>query len=180
MINKRLLDDIIREHNQYPTTPERSMLWQSIKLAYGVTDAKAQELSKTHCNSLALYALFKAREFFDSTYTAWLLKFRSEIRSDGYVSVVAEVLAKACNVEAYQNVGNKYFNNYDNCMQGIGLDSEKGYKIKVENISGTGSHFMAGYVENYCLYLSDSSSRGIHVKAKDVIPQSKFQWICEV
>lgn len=180
MINKNLIDQIIRENNQYPFVPERSQLWQSIKLAYGVTDAIAKELARTHCNSLSLYALFVARGFFNGDYVRWLTKFKNEIRQDGYVSVLAEVLAKSCGVDDYKNIGNNYFENYESCMKGIGLDRNKGYKIKVENISGTGNHFMAGYVEEDGLYLSDSSSRGIHVKAETVIPKNKFKWIGEI
>ena len=180
MINKRLLDEIIRENNQYPAVPERSGLWISIKMAYKVTDQKAQELAKSHCNSLALYALFRARGFFIGGYSGWLIKFKNEIRQDGYVGVLAEALAKAYGVDDYKNVGHKYFENYEDCIQGVGLDPNKGYKIKVENISGTGSHFMAGYVEADGLYLSDSSSRGIHVKAEKVIPKNKFRWVGEI
>ena len=183
MINKVLLDQIIRDHNQFPVAPERSLLWQNIRIAYdlnGVTNVKAQELAKTHCNSLALYALFRARGFFDGDYASWLLKFKNEIRQDGYVTVLAEKLAKDCGIADYKNIGNTYFENYNEVMNGSCLNKDKGYKIKVENIAGTGNHFMAGYAEEDGLYLSDSSSRGIRVKADKVISKNKFKWVGEI
>jgi hypothetical protein len=180
MIDKRLIDEIIRENNQFPATSSQSALWRHIARAYEVSDAKAQELTKTHCNSLAIYALFRARGFYTEPYASWLRKFKNVIRQDGFVSVLAEKLAKDCGLADYKNIGNKYFENYDDVMSGACLNPDKGYKIKVVNISGTGSHFMAGYVEDDGLYLSDSSSRGIRVRAGAVIPRNKFKWVGEI
>jgi hypothetical protein len=72
-----------------------------------------------------------------------------------------------------------YFDNYEDVMSGKCLNPEKGYNIKVHSNSKDGDHFMSSYVDKV-LIVSDSMRRGIHKRARDVIPKEKFQWALEV
>lgn len=185
MINTKWLDSFIAKNNQFPKMPEDSDLWQLIKMGTieaGIkcTDRDAFEWAKTHCNSLSFYALCKAHGWIEFHYSTWVdVLLKSKLTSpDGYLMSKLKI-AKTFGFDGEFNEL-KYLNDYDVIKTKGFLNTEKGYNIKVINNSGKGVHFMAGYVFDGLLYLSDSSSRGIHVKAEKVIPAEKFQWVLEV
>ena len=59
------------------------------------------------------------------------------------------------------------------------IDENKFYQVKIKGDT-SGDHFMACYVKDKVLYLSDTSYRGIGVKAVDFINVNNFQKIMEV
>lgn len=186
MIDISTIETFIKHNNQFPAMPAYSDLWQSIKTGIEwkgdkCTQEEAIEYGKTHCNSITIYILFRARKFINMTYAQWVYELLriDKMRKDGYMNILMDDLAK------FLNCGDKfnkltYNYNYYQAMSGDQLNPEIGYKIKVTNIAGTGTHFMPGYVVNGKLFLSDSSSRGIAVEARRIIPLNKFQWIQEV
>lgn len=179
------IDQFMSENPQFPDKPEDSILWASIKLGLEnnglkLSDIEAQTLAHWHCNSESFYCLCKARGFIQFHYATWVEKlYLAKLVTDkGRLSDKLKIARFFGFDDEFKEL--KYFYNYSDCMSAKDLDPEKGYNIKVENNASDGDHFMAGYVFNGLLYLSDSGKRGIHVPAKDVIPKKKFQWILEV
>jgi len=182
MINRDLYDNIIGEYLQYPDNLDDSLLWKAIKQVQNFTDDEAINRAHVHCNSLSFYALCRARGFIEFHYTTWLEKllrvgYISEI---GFLNADKKKIAELFGFEKLYPPNKKieYISKYDKAMSISGEDY--GYNIKVYNNSGKGDHFMGGYVLNGALYISDSSKRGIRVKAAEVIPREKFQWLSPV
>ena len=184
MIDTKFIDDFISNNKQFPDNYEDSDLWKSIK--QGLTDAgepctdkEAQGFGEWHCNSLSFYTLCKARGFIEFHYSTWVEKLYKAklITKKGFLSDKLKIAKFFAFDDKFPEL--KYFYTYKDCMDGVGLDKEKGYNIKVDNNSGDGDHFMAGYVEED-LMVTDSGNRGEHKKARDVIPKGKFKWLLEV
>jgi hypothetical protein len=187
MIDIDYIDDFMRLNPQFPDNQDDSQLWKSIKMALVSTDSVAQEAAKFHCNSMSFYALCRAHKWIMFHYSTWVQKLVANKSLDpkGWLYADKRDVAK---LFGFDDKFNQliYFANYDKVMSGAGLNPEKGYNIKVfsnsnhTNTPGKGDHFMAGYVLNGHLYLSDSGRRGIRVIAHSVIPRDKFQWAMEV
>ena len=182
MINRDLFDNIIRDYSQYPFKLDDSLLWKAIKQVQNCTDDEAINRAHVHCNSLSFYALCRARGFIEFHYTTWLEKLLrvGYISERGFLNADKKKIAELFGFEKFYPPNKKieYISNYDKAMSISGEDY--GYNIKVYNNSGKGDHFMGGYVLNGALYISDSSKRGIRVKAAEVIPREKFQWLSPV
>jgi hypothetical protein len=71
------------------------------------------------------------------------------------------------------------FRELEDIINPIRLDSRKFYQVKIKGDT-SGDHFMACYVRNNILYLSDTSYRGIGRVAVDYIYAKNFQKITEV
>lgn len=187
MIDINFIDDFMREHQQFPDKPDDSQLWKSIQQALKCSDEEAHEAAKRHCNSLSFYALCRANGWIMFHYATWIerLVANKYLHPTGWLYADKRDIARQFGFEDkfYQLL---YHNNYDWVMSGTNLNPSKGYNIRVfsnsnkNNIPGKGDHFMAGYVHNGQLYLSDSGKRGIRVLARSVIPREKFQWVLEV
>lgn len=182
MIDRDLYDNIISEYLQYPDNLNDSLLWKSIKQVQNCTDDEAIDRAHVHCNSLSFYALCRARGFIEFHYTTWLekllrVRYISEI---GFLNADKKKIAELFGFEKLYPPNKKieYISNYDKAMSISGEDY--GYNIKVYNNSGKGDHFMGGYALDGVLYISDSSKRGIRVKAAEVISRNKFQWLSPV
>jgi len=207
MIDKNVLDEWVKEHNQFPDTQRKgwndSSLWKAIKLGctwagLQVTDKEAQELGKTHCNCAAVYIICKSQGWIQFEYAVWCQKllenkFRAKdgtmvsyMRTNGFLNADLGMIAKLFGFDNKYQTPEKYIYEYAWAMSGDRLSDKKGYKIKVIPASSTtGTHFMAGYARRdkngvMTLYLSDTSFRGIGVVARNVIPLNKFNWIQEI
>jgi len=207
MVDKNILDEWVKDHNQFPIDNRGgwnySTLWKAIKLGLAwagvqISEQEAQELGKTHCNSCAVYILLKSQGWIEFAYAVWVQKlfenkFKTKdgtmisyMRKDGFLSADLSMITTlfGCR-DKYENP-EKYIYEYALAMSGGQLNEKKGYKIKVTpTSSNTGTHFMAGYARKNkegvtTLYLSDTSYRGIGVAARGVIPQNKFHWIQEI
>lgn len=182
MIDRDLYDNIISEHLQYPDNLDDSLLWKAIKQVQNCTESEAIDRAHVHCNSLSFYALCRSRGFIEFHYTTWLEKLLrvGYISERGFLNADKKKIADLFGFEKFYPPNKKieYISNYDKAMSMTGEDY--GYNIKVYNNSGKGDHFMGGYVLNGALYISDSSKRGIRVKAAEVIPREKFQWLSPV
>ena len=182
MIDRDLYDNIISEYLQYPDNLDDSLLWKVIKQVQNCTDDEAIDRAHVHCNSLSFYALCRARGFIEFHYTTWLEKLLrvGYISERGFLNADKKKIADLFGFEKFYPPNKKieYISNYDKAMSMSGEDY--GYNIKVYNNSGKGDHFMGGYALDGVLYISDSSKRGIRVKAAEVIPREKFQWLSPV
>ena len=182
MIDRYLFDTIIRDYQQYPDDLEKSLLWKAIKQVQGCSKEEAIDRAHVHCNSLSFYALCRARGFIMFHYTTWLEQLlKAKYISDrGFLNVGKDKIAELFGFDNQYPPNKKmeYISSYDLAMSITGEDY--GYNIKVINNSGKGDHFMGGYVLNGALYISDSSKRGIRIKAAEVIPRSKFMWLSPV
>lgn len=183
-MDRRFIDTFISENNQYPLKPDDSDLWKSIKQAFGCTDEEAMAFGRFHCNSLSFYTLCKASGYIEFWYETWckLLLDNGLMTKKGYIGGSGKTKVDVAKLFGFEDKFSdmKFFESYDDCMAGRGMDETKGYNIKVFANSGEGDHFMAGYILEGKLYLSDSSGRGIRVQASKVIPRAKFQWCMEV
>jgi len=180
--------DLFMKHNQqFPDSPDDSQLWKSIQNALKCSDEEAQEAAKFHCNSLSFYALCRAHDWIMFHYSTWV----ERLVASGFMTLRGYINKDKISIAQMFGFNDKlpflsYFYDYDKIMNKCNLNPDKGYNIKVysnsnkNNLPGGGEHFMAGYILNRQLYLSDSSKRGIRVLAKDVIPKHKFQWVLEV
>jgi len=182
MINRDLFDNIIRDYSQYPFKIDDSLLWKAIKQVQNCTQDEAIERAHVHCNSLSFYALCRARGFIEFYYATWLERLLrvGYISERGFLNADKKKIAELFGFDDRYPPNKKieYISNYDTAMSMTGEDY--GYNIKVINNSGKGDHFMGGYALDGVLYISDSSKRGIRVKAAEVIPREKFQWLSPV
>jgi hypothetical protein len=180
-MNKELFGEIIKANHQFKLDSD---LWKAIQYVTGWTVAESQESAKFHCNSLSFYALCRAHGWIMFPYAIWIQKLSEadffNIKS-GWVSASKLRIADLFGFSDRFN-DLVYVYNYENLMSGKNIDKDKGIQIKVfsnhntMNLTGKGDHFMGGYYIGNELFLDDSGNRGYKVKARDVIPKSKFQW----
>jgi len=129
---------------------------------------------------MSFYALCRARGFIEFAYSVWFekllrVKFVSE---KGFLKDKLKIATFFGFDDEFSEL--KYITEYSQLVKPSKLNPEKGYNIKVYANTGSGDHFMSCYMEDGKLYLSDSSSRGIHVEVSKVVPKIKFQWLLEV
>jgi len=187
MIDIDYIDEFMGLYQQFPDDPYNSQLWKAIKMALKCSDEEAHYAAKRHCNSLSFYALCRAHKWIMFHYATWIerLVANKSLHPEGWLYADKRDIAKLFGFEEKFNEL-VYHKNYDQVMSGTDLDPDKGYNIKVYsnsnkyNVPGKGDHFMAGYMLDGQLYVSDSGNRGIRVLARRVIPRDKFQWTLEV
>jgi len=180
MINRRFVDDYIRKNNQFPANMNDSDLWKLIQMGLNCTDAEAQTFMRFHCNSLAFFTLCKARGYIEFHYDTWcrLLVDTGLMTKRGFIGDNKHNKLDVAQLFGFEDKFNKLVYHYH--MNANMLDPDKGYVMKINSRNGPGDHFMACYVENNKLTVSDSSFRGIKQDARLVVPVSEFQWLHEV
>ena len=173
----REFNDIIASHNQFT---HNSLLWAAIKDVWKVSEKKAKQRAKEFCNVISFYAVLKSSDLINVSLYQFMLdgkknkyKLRSIIRKDGYIRS-KRALLKIYGV----SLDWKYFETYI-CFDTDFLDEKCFYQMRIST-GKRSKHFMGAYVENGKLYLSDSSSRGIGVLARNKIDKDQFDWILKI
>jgi hypothetical protein len=158
--------------------PDRnSMLFPAIKSVLKCDEETAEEKASTHCNLFSSYSPLRAKGIYNSDY----VEFFSAVLKSGYVNDKGYIsdkpkMYKAIGIETTLEI----FREYEDIINpAFRLNPEMFYQVKIKSDSG-GDHFMACYIKNGILYLSDTSYRGIGVKATDYINQDNFQKITEI
>ena len=168
------LNGMIKSHNQF----KRSQLWTDISVACECTSAEASEFAKTHCNMLSFYAILRAAKKYSGQYREFL-KYCLENKycdKKGYISADKDVILDSLDIKDYTLVK---FRDFKFVKNPESLNAEKFYQMKIK-ANTEGFHFMACYIYMDELYLSDSSFRGVGVKALDFINSKNFVWLMEV
>ena len=179
---------IISTHNQYKSN---SFLWVDIRDVWGVTEKKAKKLAKEYCNVISFYAVLKAGGFIDVSLYQFMSALKDEplinkkgkktkkklLRRDGFLRNKKQI----CKLYDF-DISKVYFETFNVVEGASNLDDKYFYQMKI-NQRWKGYHFMGCYIQGGILYLSDSSKRGIGVRAIDVIKKRYkngrkcFRWI---
>lgn len=176
MINEKIeiLNEIIKNHPQFQ---KKSFLYDDIMDALGCSLDKAKELATTHCNMISFYAILFSDGIYPDNYSQffkWMLG-KGYCNEKGYIRVEKEIILDKL---GFQKKLIKYIN-VDDIINPVKLNTEKFYQVKIHG-NTTGFHFMAGYIDDGVFKISDTSYRGIGVKASDHITEKNFCWIMEV
>jgi hypothetical protein len=169
-----ILNQII---DAYPQFKKMSILYDEIVKVLECSLSEAKELAKTHCNMVSFWAILKASGKYDNGYSQF---FKHCLRNKfcdehGFISDKPGIL-KSLNIESEL----KTLRDYEDILDpATVLDPEKFYQVKIK-ADTSGDHFMVCYNEDGIMYLSDTSYRGIGVKATDFINGDNFQKISEV
>ncbi len=172
-VNIVVLNQLIKD---YPQFKENSLLYSEIMKAVDCSFSQAKKYASTHCNLLSMWAIFRASNRYDKSYSEYFGDLLKEnfCNVEGYIYDKPAML-KYLGIESSLET----FREYEDIIDQIRLDANKFYQVKIKG-NTSGFHFMACYVQDKKLYLSDSSYRGIGVIATDFITEKNFQKISEV
>lgn len=168
------LNNIIKSHNQF----KRSLLWTDISIVLKCDIDEAEKLAHTHCNMVSFWAILKASGKLDNHYRdffEWCLE-TDVCNKKGFISVYKDDIVSSLGIK---DVSFVKFRDFEDIKDpNMRLNHSKFYQMKIKG-NTEGFHFMAGYVEDGIFKLSDTSYRGIGVKASDHITEKNFCWIME-
>lgn len=166
------MEDIIERIDTFTSTHKQktkdSLIYSELQEALSCSDSEAKLAAAKACNILSTYALLYGASLISITFTEWVkyLVDNKDITKDniGWVKTEKEDIFKrlGLNIILISN------NTITELPEGI-------YQIKIENSYGT--HFMAGYVINETLFVSDTSIRGTHVTASVALKKDKLIWV---
>lgn len=172
-IKIEVLNKIIETHPQFKN---KSLLYDGIVKALDCTLERARELAATHCNMISLYAILTAEGIYFGNYAEyfkWMLE-------KGFCDVNGYIIADKATI--LDSLGFKKsllkYKEIEDIIDPLRLDSGKFYQFKIHG-NTKGYHFMAGYIEDGIFKISDTSYRGIGVKAIDHINEKNFCWVME-
>jgi len=169
-----MLNKIIETHPQFK---EFSLAYDAIGKVLNCPIQKAKDIAKTHCNMLSFWAILKAGEQYNGSYSDFFKFCLGEnfCTEKGFIKDKAGILSQLC-IESKLVT----YRDYEDIINpSIRLNPDKFYQIKIK-ANTRGDHFMACYIQDGVLYLSDTSYRGIGVKALDYVNENNFQKISEV
>lgn len=173
-LKQDLLNSIIE---CYPQFKEKSLLYDEILKTLDCKLSEAKSYAATHCNMLSFWAILRADSKYDKGYSEffkWMLT-ENNCTVQGYINKDKEEILKQLNIT---DCTGTYFEEYEDVLSPIRLNPDKFYQIKIKG-NTSGFHFMACYVNDKKLYLSDTSSRGIGVEAEKFITDKNFIWLKE-
>jgi hypothetical protein len=173
-VNIQVFNSIVATHPQFT---EDSFLFEEIQTALGCSKKAAKDYAKTHCNLISTYAIFRASGIYKEDYLSFF-KFmldNNHCNAAGRIFTGKEVIAKKFGTDITIN----YFYDYEDILNPFRIDKHKFVQYKIKG-NTTGDHFMAGYVTDGKLYLSDTSYRGIAVLAEEFITPKNFTWLSEI
>lgn len=168
-----VLNEIIKTHPQFKKT---SLLYDGIVKTLDCSLDKAKDLASTHCNMISFYAILSSSGTYFGNYSeyfSWMLK-------NGYCNIQGFINAeKATILDELGTVRTlTRYTELEDIVDPIRLNADRFYQIKIKG-NTSGYHFMSGYIDNGIFKLSDTSYRGIGVKATDHITDKNFCWITE-
>ncbi|MEN6566782.1 MAG: hypothetical protein ABFC57_10815 [Veillonellales bacterium] len=172
--NIRMLNQIIED---FPQFKENSLLYSEIASALDCKLSEAKKYAATHCNMLSMWAIFRASERYNKSYSEYFSTCLKEniCTVKGYINdkiKMLEVLGIESSLETFRE--------YEDILNpSARFNENKFYQVKIK-ANTSGDHFMACYIQENKLYLSDLSYRGIGVIATDFITEKNFQKIAEV
>ena len=161
------IDDFTSTHKQ---KVKWSKVYAEIQSVLKCSLPEAKNIARVSCNILSTYALLYGAGLLTMTFAEWFkyLLDNEDISRDniGWIkSRKRDIFARlGINVELIES------KTIDDLPDGL-------YQIKIENKYGT--HFMAGYVIDGVLYISDTSWRGTHVKAETALKTDTLVWVVE-
>ena len=168
-----ILNEIIKNHPQFKP---KSLLFDGISKTLDCSLEKAKELSSTHCNMISFYAILSSSGTYFGNYSeyfSWMLK-KGYCNIEGFINAEkATILDELGTVRTLTR-----FSELEDIIDPMRLNKDRFYQIKIKG-NTSGFHFMSGYVEDDIFKLSDTSYRGIGVKASDHITDKNFCWITE-
>lgn len=177
-----ILNGIIKRYNQFTW----SDLHNDIVSVLGCSKYEASDLARSHCNMVSFWACMFASQKIDITYRDFFyLCLDTDIKTKDYTD-------KGCNKEGRLLVGKEYlcpaifgfsfdpvfYESYNHVKNPAKLNPDRFYQLKITNTD----HYMACYIENGILKLSDTNNRGIGipiVKAKNA-GEARFKWLLEI
>lgn len=182
-----ILNDIIKDYNQFT----RSKLHEDIISVLGCTKSEADDLAKTHCNMVSFWACCVASGKTGRNYMEffWLcLETDIEVKPESGKPYIS----KGCNREGKILVGKEFlcpaifgfefnpvwYENYSYVKNPSKLDPDCFYQLKIQKTD----HYMACYIENGILKLSDTNNRGIGIPAikGKRVDQAHFKWLLKI
>ncbi len=166
------MEETIRRIDEFTSTHKQklkgSKVYIEIQEALKCSLKEAKAVAKVSCNILSTYALLYGLNLITMSFTEFILYLleNGDINKDdiGWIKSEKEDIFKRLGLDI-QLV--RYTDIYG-LPEGI-------YQVKIQNRFGT--HFIAGYVINGLLYLSDTSWRGTHVEAAGVLKDDTVLWV---
>lgn len=147
-----------------------SELWIDIADVMQCTKDYAKYLAESHCNTVSTWALIFVQEKTEMSYAEffkWCLE-SNYCDQYGYLKKDKDVILKKLGIDFEL----KYY--YDYSLLSNAKDLKDGfYQMRIQG------HFMACYVHNNKVYLSDTASRGQGTLAEKVIKKSEFLWLLD-
>jgi len=152
-INEKVkkMNEFIESHKQFSVD---SLLYDDIIKTLGCDYVKAKFFASLMCNVISFYAILYSMGYLSLSFSDFikdLIKNGDVTKQEPYwLLTEKETILKRLNIPIKLDV--------------YKLEQKKPegfYQIKISNYKGT--HFMAGYVENENLKISDTSFRGIGI-----------------
>ena len=161
------IDDFTSTHKQ---KVKGSKVYAEIQSVLKCSLPEAKAAAAKACNILSTYALLHGAGLITMTFGAWFkyLLDNEDITRDN----IGWIKTRKNDIFARLDLDIKLIESksIDDLPDGL-------YQIKIENEHGT--HFMAGYVIDGVLYVSDTSWRGTHVKATTALKTDTLIWVVE-
>ena len=169
-----IFNAVTEVHNQFT---EPTLLFPAIQSVLKCSESESKRIAATHCNLISMYAPLRAKELFNKEYAEFFQKCLDSkyVTKNGYITD-KPLLMKYLKIDTPLTTYREYEDILDPSSR---LDQTKFYQVKIKSNSG-GYHFLSTYIKSGILYLSDTSYRGIGVKATDFINENNFQKIMEV
>lgn len=167
----------------YPQFKEISLVYSVISKVLNCSLEKAKVIAKTHCNLLSFWFILKVTARFDGSYHdfyKWMLE-ENNCNDKGYFKGDENGNDNKHNILRdlkIEDVTLEKFSDFEDVLNPLRLNPDKFYQIKIK-ADTSGFHFMTAYVFENELYISDTSYRGIGVKALEFITIDNFLWLKE-
>ena len=161
------IDDFTSTHKQ---KVKGSKVYAEIQSVLKCSLLEAKKIARVSCNILSTYALLYGAGLITMTFAEWFkyLLDNEDISRDniGWIKSRKRDIFARLDIDV-ELIESKTINDLPDGL----------YQIKIENKHGT--HFMAGYVIDGVMYISDTSWRGTHVKAETTLKTDTLVWVVE-
>lgn len=147
-----------------------SQLWGDIMEVLECSRDYARAMAASHCNMVSTWALIFVQEKTEMSYAdffKWCLE-SNYCDQYGYLKIGKGQLLKKLGIDFEV----EYYYDYNLLSNAKGL-KDGFYQMRIQG------HFMACYVHNNKVYLSDTASRGQGTLAEKVIKKSEFLWLLD-
>ena len=167
-----MMEDIIKRIDDFTSTHKQkvkgSKVYAEIQSVLKCSLPEAKAAAAKACNILSTYALLYGTGLITMTFAEWFkyLLDNEDITRDniGWIKSRKRDIFARLDIDV-ELIESKTIEDLPNGL----------YQIKIENKHGT--HFMAGYVIDGELYVSDTSWRGTHVKAATALKTDTLVWV---
>lgn len=161
------LNTITLNYNQFLD----SLLVGDIMSILKCTKHEAMNYASTHCNMVSFWALLLVNNETGMLYDeffSWCLANR-HCNEAGYLYTEKVELCNHLNI----NFNPEFYREYKNVKDANEME-ETFYQMRIQG------HFMASYVKDGKVYLSDTSYRGQGIEAIGTIPPHEFKWLMKM